>query len=104
MGADLHVEAVFERGDDPAATGVVLGVGAGDNDDIKRQPDLEPFDLHVFLFHQIEQSDLDLFGQIRQFIDGKEAAVGAGNETVMDGLLVSQVAPLGHLDGINLTD
>jgi hypothetical protein len=38
VGADLGAEPVLERGDDPAAVGVVLGVGAGDQQQVERQP------------------------------------------------------------------
>ena len=34
----------------------------------------------------------------------KMPAVGAGHEAVVDGQLVGQVAPLGHLDGVDLAD
>ena len=38
VGAHLGAEAVLERGDDPPAVGVVLGVGAGDEQQVQRQP------------------------------------------------------------------
>jgi hypothetical protein len=56
MGADLDVEAILEGRDDPPAAGVVLGVGAGDQDDVERQPDLVALDLDVALFHQVEET------------------------------------------------
>jgi hypothetical protein len=35
VGADLAADAVFERGDDLAARGVVLGVGGEDDGDVE---------------------------------------------------------------------
>ena len=104
MGADLDVEPVLERGDDPPAAGVVLGVGAGDDDHVERQAHLEPFDLKILFFHQIEQADLHFFGQVGQLVDREEAPVGARNQAVVDRLFVGQIAPFGHLDRVDLTD
>ncbi len=104
MGADLHVEAVLERRDDPAAAGVVLRVGAGDDDDVERQANLVAFDLDVFFFHQIEQPDLHFFRQVGQLVDGEDAAIGARHETVVDGFLVGEIAALGDLDRIDFAD
>ena len=104
VGADLHVEAVLERRDDAAAAGVVFRVGAGDDDDVERQADLVAFDLDVFLFHQVEQTDLHLFGQVGQLVDGEDAAVGARHQAVVDGLFVGEIAALGDFDRIDLAD
>src|SRR5262245_58859183 len=104
MGTDLHVKAILQRGNGPAATGIVFRVGAGDDDDVERQADLEPFDLNVFFLHQIKQTNLDLLSQVREFVDGEDAAVGTRNKTIVDSLFISQIASFGHLDGINLTD
>ena len=104
VGADLHVEAVFERRNDPAAAGVVFRVGAGDDDDVERQANLVAFDLDVFFFHQVEQADLNFFGQVRQLVDGEDTAVGARHETVMDGFLIGEIAALGDFDRIDFAD
>ena len=39
MGADLAADAVFERGDDLAAGGVILGVGGEDDGYVERESD-----------------------------------------------------------------
>src|SRR6266581_1782053 len=102
VGADLDVEAVLQRGDDAPAAGVVLRVRARDDDDVHRQADLVAFDLDVLLLHQVEEADLDLLGQVGKLVDGEQAAVRARDQAVVDGLLVGQVAALGHLDRVDL--
>src|SRR3990170_52240 len=102
MSADLHVEAVLKRGDDAAPAGVILGVGAGDDDDVQGQADLVALDLNVFLLHQVEQTHLNLFGQVGELVDGENTAIGARYQTIVDGFLVSQITPLGDLDRIYL--
>ena len=87
-----------------AARGVVLGIGARDEHHVERQANLVALDLDVLLFHQVEQSDLHLLGQVGQLVDGEDAAIGARDEAVVDGLLVGEVAALGDLDRIDLAD
>ena len=50
---DLRPEAVLERRDDPAAARVVLGVGAGDDEQVERQADREAADLDVALLEDV---------------------------------------------------
>src|SRR6185295_3290838 len=69
VGPDLRPEPVLERGDDPAARGVVLRVGGGDHVQVERQPDDETADLDVALLEDVEQTDLDPFGQVGQLVD-----------------------------------
>src|SRR5258706_3007364 len=102
--ADLDVEAVFQRRDDPAAAGIVLGGGARHDHHVERQGSLVAFHFDVLLFHHIEETHLDFFGEIGELVDGEDAAVGARDQAVMDRLLVGEVAPLGDLDGVDLAD
>ena len=104
VGADLGAVAVLERGDDAAAVGVVLRVGAGHDVDVERQTDAIAADLNVALLHDVQQADLDTLRQVRQLVDGEDAAVAAGHEPVVDRQLVGKVAPLGHLDRVDLAD
>src|SRR5262249_53904809 len=76
----------------------------GDDDDVERQTDLVALDLHVLLFHQVEETDLDLLGEVGQLVDREDATVGARHQTVVDRFLVGEVAPFGDLDGIDLAD
>ena len=104
VGADLGPEAVLQRRDDAPSAGVVLGVGRSDEEDVEREPDLVAADLDVPLLEHVQQADLDAFGQVRQLVDGEDAAVGARHEAVMERQLVREVAPLGHLDRVDFAD
>jgi hypothetical protein len=76
VGADLGAVAVLERGDDPAAVGVVLGVGRGDDEDVERQADLVAADLTSRSSMMLRQADLDPLGEVRQLVEAEDAAVG----------------------------
>ena len=104
VGADLSPETVFQRRDDAASAGVVLGVGRRHEEDVEREADLVATDLDVSLLEHVEEADLDAFGQVGQFVYGEDASVGAGHEAVMKGQLVREVAPFGHLDGVDFAD
>ena len=104
MRADLAAEAVFQRRDDAAAVGVVLGVRRGDEHEIERQADLVATHLHVALLEHVEQADLDALGEVGQLVDREDAAVRAGHEAVVERQLVGEVAALGHLDRVDLAD
>src|SRR5262249_6892507 len=78
MSLNLRADAVFEWRDNFAAGRVVFGIGRKDQQYIERQPDRITFNLHIPFLHNVEQSDLNLSGQVGQFVDGENAAVGAG--------------------------
>ena len=101
---DLRAEAVLERRDDPAAAGVVLRVGAGDDEQVERQAQRVAAHLDVALLEDVEQADLDALGEVGQLVDREDAAVGARDEAVVDGRRVGQVAALGDLDRVDLAD
>jgi hypothetical protein len=94
VGADLAADAVLERGDDFAAGGVVFRVGGEDEQEVEGEADGEAFDLDIAFLHDVEQADLDLAGQVGQFVDGEDAAVGAGQQTVVNGEFVGDVVAL----------
>ena len=75
VGADLGAEAVLERSDDPAAVGVVLGVRAGHQQHVERQPQVVAADLDVALLQHVEQRHLDPLGEVGQLVDREDAAV-----------------------------
>ena len=104
MGAYLGAEAVLQRRDDAAAVGVVLGVGGGHQQHVERQADLVAADLHVAFLEHVQQAHLDPLGQVGQFVDGEDAAVGARHQAVVQRQLVGQVPALGHLDRVDLAD
>ena len=104
VGADLGAEAVLERGDDPAAVGVVLGVGAGDDEHVERQPQHVAADLDVALLHDVEHRHLDALGEVGQLVDRDDAAVAAGDEAEVDRLGVAEPSALGHPHRVDVTD
>ncbi len=105
MGADFRADAVLERGDDLAASRVVLRVGGENQAEVDREAQRVAFHLDVALLHDVEQAHLDLGGQVGELVDGKDAAMGAGQQAVVDGELVGQgqAAP-GRLDGVDVAD
>ena len=104
MSADLSTESIFQRGDDATAVRVVLGVRRGHQDKVERQRNLVATNLHIAFLKHIEQTDLDALGEVREFVDGEDATVGAGHEAVMQRELVGEIPTLGHLDRIHFTD
>ena len=102
--ADLGAEAVLERGDDPAAVGVVLGVGAGDEQQVERHPQLVAAHLDVALLEHVEQRDLDALGEVGQLVHRDDAAVGARDQPEVDGLGVAERAALRDLDRVDVAD
>ena len=104
VGADLRAEAVLQRGDDPPAVGVVLGVGAGDDHHVERQPQRVAAHLDVALLHHVEHRHLDALGEVGQLVDRDDAAVRPRDEPEGDGLGVAEAAALGHLDRVDVAD
>ena len=74
---DLRAEAVLERRDDAAAAGVVLRVGAGDDEQVERQAQRVAAHLDVALLEDVEQADLDALGEVGQLVEREDAAIGA---------------------------
>src|SRR5262245_52685771 len=99
---DLGAKAVLEWCDDAPAVGIVLGVGTCNDKDIKWQTNLVAADLHVALFHNVEQTNLDALGEIGQLVDTEYATVRARNQAVVNGQLVGEIASLSNLNGIHL--
>ena len=105
VGADLAADAVFERGDDLAAGGVVLGVGGEDDGDVEGEADGVALNLHVALLHDVEEGDLDFSGEVGELVDGEDAAVGAGEQAVVHGELGAEVlVAAGGFDGVDVAD
>ena len=105
VGADLAADAVFERGDDLAAGGVVLGVGGEDDGYVERQADGVALNLHVAFLHDVEEGDLDFSGEVGELVDGEDAAVGAGKQAVVHGEFGAEVlVAAGGFDGVDVAD
>ena len=103
--ADLRPDAVLERRDDLAARGVVLGVGAEHHQHVERQADGVALYLDVALLQDVEQPDLDLAGEIRQLVDGEDAAVRSRHQAIVHRQLVGEIeAGTRGLDRIDVAD
>ena len=99
VGADLAADAVFQRRDDLAARRVVFRVGGEDQQQVERQANRVALNLHVAFLHDVEEADLNLAGEIGQFVDGEDAAVGARQQSIVDGQFVGDVlSAAGRLD------
>src|SRR5260370_911759 len=88
MSTNLRTNTVFERRDDASTVGIIFRVGAGDNVYIQRQTNLIPTNLHITLFHNIQQTYLNTLCQVRQLVNTEDAAISARNQTVVDGQLI----------------
>ena len=105
MRADLAADAVFERRDDFAARGVVLGVGGEDQHHVERQPHRIALNLHVAFLHDVEQAHLNLSGQVGQLVDGEDPAIGARQQAVMHVSSSEMSCPRARgLDGVDVAD
>ena len=104
MGPYLGSEPVLEGGDDPAPIRVILGIGGGEENQVEGEADLMAADLDVPLLQDVEEADLDPLGQVGEFVDGEQAAVGPGDQPVVESQLVGKVPAFGNSDRIDLTD
>ena len=103
--ADFGPDAVFQRSNDFAARRVVLGIRAEHDGHIERQADGVALNLHVAFLHDVEQAHLNFAGEVRQFVDGEDAAIGARQQSVMHGQFAGEfVAAARGFDGIDVAD
>ncbi len=105
MCMNFGADAVFERRDNFAAGGVVLGIGGEDEEDVERKAERIALNLDVAFLHDVEETDLNFSGEIGELVDGEDAAIGAGEKAVVDGELVGKIASAaGGADGIDVAD
>ncbi len=101
---DHGADAVLELRDDLAAAVVRGRVGREEDQDVDVETDRVSADLHVALFENIEQAHLHQFVQLRQFVDGEDAAVHPRNEPEVQGLFGRHARAGGQFRGIDLAD
>jgi hypothetical protein len=65
-----------------------LRVGREDEQQVERQANREAANLQITFFEEVEQADLDAGGEIRQLVDGEDAAMRARHDAEMDDLRV----------------
>ena len=90
VGTNLRADAVLQRRNDLAARRVIFRIRAEHQGNIQRQADGITLNLYVAFLHDVEQAYLDLARQIRQFVDGEDAAVGPWQQSVMYCQLAAQ--------------
>src|SRR6202034_4803691 len=101
--ANLRADAVLERRDNFSASRVVLRIRAEDNSHIERQSDGIPLNLHIAFLHDVKQSHLNFSSEVRKFVDGEDAAIGAGQQAVVNRGLTRQFgSAASSLDRINV--
>src|SRR6266849_347119 len=105
VGANLCADAVFERSDDLAARGVILGIGGENEEHVERETEWVALNLNVTFLHDVEEADLNFSGEVGKFVDGEDAAISAREKAVVDGELVGEIAAAaGGADGIDIAD
>src|ERR1700676_136754 len=92
MSANLSADAVFERSDDFSARGVVVWIRGENQQNVERQTQRVTLNLNVAFLHDVEQADLDFPGEIGKFVDGEDAAIGAGQEAIVNGEFIGEIA------------
>ena len=101
----LGADPVFQGGHDASPVGVILGVGGENELHVEGQAHLEPTDLHIPFFQDIEQGNLYARLQVRKLVDGKNAAVGPGYHPEMDHAVVGiRQLEIRRLDGVYIPD
>src|SRR5713226_249539 len=83
--ADFRAEAVFQGRDDFSACRIVFRVRGEHQKDVERQAHRVPLNLNVALLHDVEEPHLDFSREVGQLVDGEDAAVGAGQKSVVNG-------------------
>src|ERR1700728_4216050 len=105
MRLNLRANAILQRRNNFSSCRVVLRIRAEDKCNIERQTNRISLNLHVALLHDGEQSHLDLPSQIGQYVDRKYPAIGARQQSVMNGQLARQfVSATSRLNRIDVAD
>jgi len=103
--ANLRANPVLERRDDLSARRVVLGIRGEDQHDVQRQPDGIALDLDVALLEDVEEPDLDLAGEVGQFVDREDPPVRPRQQAVVHGQVVREPEPgTRRLDRVHVAD
>src|SRR5215831_10165775 len=105
MCFDFRTNAVLQGCNDFAPSSVVFGVRGKNDNDVERQPYRVALNLNVPFLHDIEQTDLNFSGKIRQLIDGEDTAVRTWEQAVVDAQLAAdRMSPFCRLDRIDISD
>ena len=93
VGHDFRADAILQRRDDFSARSVIFRIRREHQHHIERQPHRIALNLHVAFLHDVEESDLNLAGQIRQFVNRKEAAIRSRQQAVVNRQLITEQVP-----------
>src|SRR5688500_17879544 len=105
MRLNLAANPVLEWCDDLAARRVILWICGKAQKNIERKPHRIAFYLDVAFLHDVEQTDLNLSGEIGKLVQREDSPIRAGQHSVMDRQLVGEdVTAACCLDGIDVTD
>ena len=102
--ANLAAETVFQWRNHATTIGVVLGVCRGNQHHIEWQANFVSANLHVAFFKHVQQTHLNSFCQVGQFVDRKNAAICAWDKSIVDGEFVAEVTPFSNFDGVNFAN
>src|SRR5688572_1762508 len=84
VSLDFRADPILQGSHDFAPRGVILRVCGEDQNHIERKADRVALNLNVTFLHDVEKSNLNLSGQVWKLIDGKNAAVGAGKQSIVN--------------------
>src|SRR6266478_990524 len=105
MGANFRADAVFQGRNNFSAGGVVFRVRGKDEKHVERETQRVAFNLDVAFLHDVEEADLNFSGEVGKLVDGEDAAIGAGQQAVVNGEFVGEVAATaGGANGIDVAD
>src|SRR5690606_22901214 len=80
------------------------GVGGEEDEDVEVEADGVAADLDVAFLEDVEEADLDEVVEVGEFVHGEDAAVHAGDEAEVEGVLDGHGEAGGELAGVDLAD
>ena len=104
MRANLGTDSVLERRDDLAAGSVILRVRGEDQRYVQGQAHGVALNLNVTFLHDVEEAHLNLPRKVGEFVDGEDAAIGAGQQAVVHGDLIFFFPFGGGIHGYSLRE
>src|SRR2546429_9749408 len=72
--ANFGANPVFERGDNFATRGVILGIGGEDDEHVERQPQRVALNLEVAVLHDVLEAGLNFSRFVSEVVKGKDAS------------------------------
>jgi hypothetical protein len=105
VSANFGADAIFERRDDLAARGVVFRIGGKNEQDVEWKAQRVTLNLNVAFLHDVEKADLNFSCEVGKFVDGEDAAIGAGQQAVVNCEFVGEIAAAARgANGIDVAD